>query len=282
MAGLLAVDNLAQLLTLESLAALLTLTALEIVLGIDNIVFIAIVTSGLDPRIQPRARRTGLLAAMTMRIVLLLAISWIMSLTRTLFTVLGHEVSGKDLVLLAGGLFLLAKATLEIHQRIETAGEQPHHSRRPAAFWPAVGQIMALDIIFSLDSVVTAVGMARHLSIMIAAIVAAVLVMLVFAEVVSAFIKRHPTLKMLALAFLLLIGAMLVLEGAGVHVPRGYIYFAMAFSLAVEMLNIRTTRRRANDPPVERAGHSPGASLPAALSRAAEDRRPPSIAEDEP
>ncbi len=235
---------MAELLTLESLAALLTLTGLEVILGIDNIVFIAIVTSRLDPGVQPRARRAGLLAAMAMRIALLLCISWIMGLTRPLFTVIGREVSGKDLVLLAGGLFLLAKATMEIHHKLETADAPPRETRPPAAFWGAVGQIMALDIIFSLDSVVTAVGMTPHLPIMIAAIVAAVLVMLVFAETVSAFIKRHPTLKMLALAFLLLIGAMLVLEGAGIHVPRGYIYFAMAFSLGVEFLNIRTTRRR--------------------------------------
>ena len=236
---------MSDLLTFEALAALLTLTALEIVLGIDNIVFIAISTSRLEPRVQPRARRVGLLAAMAMRIVLLVCIKWIMGLTADLFTVFGETFSGKDLILLGGGIFLLAKATYEVHHKLEAAGEP---SQRPsdgsASFAAAIGQIMLIDIVFSLDSVITAVGMARQLAIMIAAIVIAVLIMMLFADFVSAFVERHPTLKMLALAFLLLIGVMLVAESFHQHINRGYIYFAMAFSLGVEILNIRMRRKR--------------------------------------
>ncbi len=237
---------MSELLTFESLAALLTLTALEIVLGIDNIVFIAITTSRLEPRIQPRARRLGLLGAMVTRILLLLCIKWIMGLTAELFAIFGHTFTGKDLILLAGGIFLLAKATYEIHHKLEAGPEAPPgRAARVASFGAAVGQIMVIDVIFSLDSVITAVGMARHLAIMIAAIVIAVIVMMIFAEAVSRFIERHPTLKMLALAFLLLIGVMLVAEGFHQAIDRKYIYFAMAFSLGVEMLNIRARRNRA-------------------------------------
>ncbi|MBU0638781.1 MAG: TerC family protein [Planctomycetes bacterium] len=241
---------MAELLTLESLVALLTLAALEIVLGIDNIVFIAIVTGRLEPRVQPRARRLGLLAAMCARIALLFCITWIMRLDKDLFAVLGQGISGKDLILAAGGLFLLAKATYEIHHKLEVPRES-HQKARPAAasFTAAIGQIMMIDVIFSLDSVITAVGMTEgmgsdgvRLTIMITAIVVAVGVMLAFAEPVSAFIERHPTMKMLALAFLLLIGVMLVAEAFDQHVKRGYIYFAMAFSLGVEMLNIRARK----------------------------------------
>jgi len=236
----------ADLLTAEGLAALLTLTALEIVLGIDNIVFIAIVTARLNPQVQPSARRIGLLAAMGMRILLLLAINWVLGLTAELFRVLGHPFSGQDLILLGGGLFLLVKATYEIHHKLEAdpqASDQPR--RQAGSFAAAIGQIVLLDLIFSLDSVITAVGMAKDkLAVMIAAIVLAVLVMMVFADPVSRFIERHPTMKMLALAFLLLIGVMLVAEAFHRGIPRGYIYFAMGFSLGVELLNIRVRHKR--------------------------------------
>ncbi|GMU91631.1 MAG: membrane protein [Candidatus Hydrogenedentota bacterium] len=232
------------LLTPESLIAFVTLTALEIVLGIDNIVFIAILTGKLEPALQGRARTIGLSLAMIMRIALLLALSWIMQLTQPLFAVLEHEVSGRDLILLIGGLFLIGKATYEIHERVEGADHRGPAVKR-ASFGMVLVQIMLLDVVFSLDSVITAVGMAKHIEIMIAAVIVAVLVMLVFAGAVSGFIARHPTIKMLALSFLLLIGVMLVAEGWHVHVPKGYIYFAMAFSLFVEMLNIRAGRAAA-------------------------------------
>lgn len=235
-----------ELFTFENLAALLTLTLLEIVLGIDNIVFIAIITGRLEPGVQPRARRLGLLAAMGTRIVLLLSIKWIMGLEEELFKLFDHGVSGKDLILLAGGLFLLGKATFEIHDKLETPKEDSKHPQgravAVASFGKVILQIMLIDVVFSLDSVVTAVGMTKHLPVMITAIVIAVLVMMIFAETVSAFIERHPTLKMLALSFLLLIGVMLVAEGCHQHISRGYIYFAMAFSLVVEALNIRASR----------------------------------------
>jgi len=234
-------------LTAEHLAALVTLTALEIVLGIDNIVFIAILTGRLDPAVRGRAQRLGLLAAMGTRIALLLGISWLMGLTRPLFQVFERDFSGKDLILLAGGLFLLAKATHEIHAKLEGPAQTARHATRSAAsFGAVIVQIMLIDIVFSLDSVITAVGMARHVGVMIAAIVAAVLVMMLFAAPLSAWVERHPTLKMLALAFLLLIGVMLVAEGCHQHINRGYIYFAMAFAVAVELLNLRV--RRLHDP----------------------------------
>jgi predicted tellurium resistance membrane protein TerC len=236
-----------QLLSIENLLALLTLTAMEIVLGIDNIVFLAILTGRLPPQQQSRARRIGLALAMFMRIGLLLTLSWIMRLTRPLFAVLGHAVSGRDIILLVGGIFLIAKATWEIHDKLEVPG--PHGPARASgtSFGMTVLQIMLLDIVFSLDSVITAVGMARHVAVMIAAIVVAVGVMLVFADAVCRLIERHPTLKMLALSFLLLIGVMLLAEGSGRHIEKGYIYFAMAFSLGVELLNMRL--RRAVAPP---------------------------------
>ena len=237
---------MAELFTIESLIALLTLAALEIVLGIDNIVFIAIITGRLDPKIQSRARKVGLLAAMGMRILLLLCISWIMQLTNELFTLFDHGFSGKDMILLGGGLFLLAKATYEIHHKLELDGPEEEHATAAkvavASFGAAIVQIMLIDVVFSLDSVITAVGMAKHIPIMIAAIVVAVGVMMVFADPVSDFVERHPTMKMLALAFLLLIGVMLVAEGLGQHISRGYIYFAMAFSLVVELLNMRVRK----------------------------------------
>jgi predicted tellurium resistance membrane protein TerC len=230
-----------ELVTLESALALVTLTALEIVLGIDNVVFIAIVSGRLPRHVQARVRRLGLALAMFMRIGLLFAITWIMGLTATLFEVLGHAVSGRDIVLVAGGLFLLAKATFEIHDKIEGHGVSAEAGPR-AGFVSALVQIVLLDLVFSLDSVITAVGMARHVAVMVVAIVLAVGVMLFFAERVSAFVARHPTTQMLALSFLLLIGVFLVAEGMGKHIDRGYIYFAMFFSLFVELLNLRLRR----------------------------------------
>jgi predicted tellurium resistance membrane protein TerC len=233
------------LLTTENLLALLTLSVLEIVLGIDNIVFISILAGKLPQHQQKAARQLGLTAAMLTRILLLLGIGWVMRLTEPLFTLLSREFAGKDLILLAGGLFLVAKATYEIHQKLE--GPAPAGAPRAvASFGAAIAQIMLLDIVFSLDSVITAVGMARRIEIMIAAVVLSVLVMLAFAGIISAFIERHPTLKMLALAFLLLIGVMLVAEGLGTHVNKGYIYFAMGFSLFVELINLRV--RKAHEP----------------------------------
>jgi predicted tellurium resistance membrane protein TerC len=225
-------------LTSAGLLALVTLTFLEIVLGVDNVIFISILSSKLPPADQPRARRTGLLAAMVMRILLLLSIAWIIRLTAPLFSIFGRDISGRDLILIGGGLFLLAKATLEIHERLE--GDQNHGPARVApSFGAVIAQIMLLDIVFSLDSVITAVGMADELSVMIAAVVLAVGVMMFSAEPISAFVSRHPTIKVLALSFLLLIGVSLIGDGLGMHVPKGYIYFAMGFSVFVEMINLR-------------------------------------------
>ena len=218
--------------------ALLTLTVLEIVLGIDNVIFIAILAGKLPQHQQARARTIGLAGAGLIRILLLLTITWIMRLTEPLLSVLGREVSGRDLILIGGGLFLLAKATYEIHDKLE-APEGHGRVRAAASLGAVLVQIMLLDIIFSLDSVITAVGMAEHLGVMVTAVILAVAVMLVSAGAVSAFVERHPTVKMLALSFLLLIGMTLVADGAGFHIPKGYIYFAMAFSVVVEMLNLR-------------------------------------------
>lgn len=249
---------LEQIFTLEGLftpangMALLTLAGLEIVLGIDNVVFIAILTGRLDPSVQSKARRIGLLAAMGMRIGLLLAITWIMGLTATLFTVAGVAITGKGLILLGGGLFLIAKATYEIHHKLE--GPEPEQTvRRAGSYAAAIVQIMLIDIVFSLDSVITAVGMAQDIRIMIIAVVIAVLVMLLFADLVSRFVERHPTFKMLALSFLLLIGVLLVVDGIGQHINKGYVYFAMAFSLAVEILNIRVRKLHPGTPPPARS-----------------------------
>ena len=239
-----------ELLTTENLIALLTLTALEIVLGIDNIIFLSILTGKLPVGERARARRIGLFGAMFMRIGLLLALSWVMKLTTPLFTlpVLAREISGRDLILLVGGLFLIGKSTWEIHDKLEGAEHGHGEGKAGAAFASIIVQIMLLDIVFSLDSVITAVGMAQHVEIMIAAVVVAVFVMRVFAGAVGDFVERHPTIKMLALSFLILIGVMLVAEGLGKHIEKGYVYFAMAFALAVEMLNIRLRRKA---PPVE-------------------------------
>ena len=230
------------LFTGENLIALATLAALEIVLGIDNIVFIAILTQKLPAARQAAARRIGLLGAMLMRIGLLLVIGWVMGLTAVLFTFLEREFSGRDLILLGGGLFLVAKATYEIHDKLEGAVESKTRSGA-SSMASVIAQVMVLDIVFSLDSVITAVGMANELAVMIAAVVIAVGVMLIFAESISRFIEAHQTMKMLALAFLILIGVVLMLDGLGQHVDKGYIYFAMAFSLAVEVVNLAVRRR---------------------------------------
>lgn len=222
---------------------LLTLTVLEIVLGIDNVIFISILASRLPVARQSKARRMGLALAMIMRVILLLSLTWIMGLTRPLFSVLTIDVTGRSLILIAGGLFLLAKSTREIHDRLE--GEEEHGVIRAAPSLASVLlQIMLLDIVFSLDSVITAVGMVDQIGIMIAAVVIAVAVMMVFAGAVSRFVEQHPTIKMLALSFLLLIGMNLIVEGAGFHIPKGYTYFAMGFSVFVEMLNLRARRKR--------------------------------------
>ena len=227
--------------------SLVTLTILEIVLGIDNIVFISILASRLPPAEQPRARTVGLAVALVTRILLLLSITWVMRLTQPLFAVLNRSFSGRDLILIVGGVFLLWKSTHEIHNNLE--GEE---ATRPVGgtrtFTEVIVQIAVIDVVFSLDSVITAVGMARHLSVMIAAIVVAIGVMLVAVAPISAFVERHPTVKMLALAFLLLLGVTLIADGLGQHVPRGYIYFAMGFSVFVEYLNLRAARKRRAEP----------------------------------
>jgi predicted tellurium resistance membrane protein TerC len=218
--------------------ALGTLTFLEIILGVDNIIFISILSGKLPEDQQPRARRLGLLGAMVTRVLLLFSLAWVIRLTAPWFTVVGQEISGRDLILILGGLFLLGKATYEIHDKLE--GEEGHASKRvPSSFTSVIIQIMVLDIVFSLDSVITAVGMVDQLWVMIAAVIIAVAIMMVSAEPISAFVHRHPTVKMLALSFLLLIGLSLVAEGFDHHIPKGYIYFAMGFSVFVEMINLR-------------------------------------------
>lgn len=231
--------------------ALLTLTALEIVLGIDNIIFISILAGKLPASRQARARTVGLGLAMLTRIALLLSITWIMRITLPLFTILAQEISGRDLIVILGGLFLIAKSTFEIHDKLEGAERQREASGR-VSFAGVLVQIALLDIIFSLDSVITAVGMANQVGIMIAAVVLAVVFMMFSSGPVSRFVEHHPTVKILALSFLLLIGVSLVAEGFDQHIPKGYIYFAMAFSVFVEMLNLRI--RRGNPRPVHLRG----------------------------
>ena len=226
----------------ELIIALVTLTVLEVVLGVDNVIFISILSAKLPPDQQKRARRIGLLGAMLMRIALLFSITWIARLTDPLMNIYGHAFSGRDLILLLGGLFLLAKATYELHERLE--GESGHSSGRVAAsFASVIFQVMLLDIVFSLDSVITAIGMANALFVMVTAVVLAVLLMLVAAEPISSFVEEHPTIKVLALSFLLLIGMSLVADGLGQHISKGYIYFAMGFSVFVEMINIRVRKK---------------------------------------
>ena len=229
----------------EAWIGLLTLTVLEIVLGIDNIVFISVLAGRLDGSMQARARLTGLSLAMIMRIGLLLSLSWIMRLTQPLITISHFDLTGRELILVAGGLFLLAKSTREIHHAMEDHQSEKIARARPS-FTGVIIQILLLDLVFSLDSVITAVGMVDEIAVMITAVVLAIIVMMVFAGSVSRFIERHPTVKMLALSFLLLIGVNLIADGIGFHIPKGYTYFAMAFSLGVEMLNLRMRKKRAN------------------------------------
>lgn len=228
----------------ELLIALLSLTALELVLGIDNVIFISILAGKLPAGEQKRARLTGLFMAMFMRIGLLFSISWIMKLTAPLFTVLANEISGRDLILIIGGLFLIAKSTHEIHGKLE--GEEGAASAKvQATFVSVVVQILLLDIVFSLDSVITAVGMVNNLSVMVTAVVISVAFMMVFSGPIGDFVERHPTVKMLALSFLLLIGVVLIADGFGQHISKGYVYFAIAFSVFVEMLNLRLRKKAA-------------------------------------
>jgi predicted tellurium resistance membrane protein TerC len=233
------------LLTSDNLIALVTLTALEVVLGVDNVIIISKLAGKLPEKDQARARRVGLLAAMVMRILLLFSLAWVVGLTLPLFTVLGRAISGRDLILLGGGLFLLAKATMEIHEKLEGV-EGERSARVTPSFGAVIVQIMLLDIVFSLDSVITAVGMADSLAVMVIAVVLAVGIMMVSAGTVSDFVQRRPTVKVLALSFLLLIGMSLVGEGLGHHIPKGYVYFAMGFSVFVEMINLRV--RGAGEP----------------------------------
>lgn len=238
-------------LTTESITALLTLTAMETVLGIDNIIFIAILVGKLPKEQQKKTQNLGIGLALVIRIALLFSISWIMTLKEPLFSAFGHAFSGRDLILLGGGLFLIAKSTFEIHHKVEgdpqihlhgaEAGVKKHPSARMM-----LGQILILDIVFSLDSVITAVGMVSQVSIMVVAMVASMIIMLLSAGKISGFVEKHPTIKILALSFLLLIGVMLVAEGFGAHVSKGYIYFAMAFSLLVEVLNMRYRKKNSS------------------------------------
>jgi predicted tellurium resistance membrane protein TerC len=225
------------------LIAFLTLTVLEIVLGIDNIVFISIVSGKLPESVQPKARLVGLALAMVMRILLLLSLVWIMRLTAPLFEILSQEISGRDLILIVGGLFLIGKSTFEIHDKLE--GEEGRKSAKVyPSFSSVIIQIILLDIVFSLDSVITAVGMVDKIAVMISAVVIAVIFMMIFSTAISNFVHKHPTIKILALSFLILIGLSLVIEGFDQHISKGYIYFAMAFSVFVEMLNIKVRGRK--------------------------------------
>jgi predicted tellurium resistance membrane protein TerC len=226
--------------------AFVTLTALEIVLGVDNIIFIAILVARLPKEQQPRGRTIGLGLAMGTRIALLLSITWVMGLSKNLITLFDTGISGRDLILIGGGLFLLAKSTMEIHTSLEGA-EQEHRAKGRASFTSVVTQIAIIDIVFSLDSVITAVGMVDHVQVMIAAVIVAVFIMMFLAGPIGNFVDRHPTIKVLALSFLIMIGTALIAEGIGFHISKGYIYFAMAFSLGVETINIRL-RKRQNDP----------------------------------
>jgi predicted tellurium resistance membrane protein TerC len=239
--------------------ALATLTALELVLGIDNIVFISILVDKLAPAEQKRARLIGLFLAMFMRVGLLLVLSWVIGLTAPLFSLLDKAISGRDLVLIGGGLFLIWKSTGEIHQSIE--GDEEHAVAAKAKFLVVIAQVIVVDMVFSLDSIITAVGMVDQLAVMIAAVVASVALMMLFSGAIGRFVNTHPTIKMLALAFLVVVGVMLIVEGFGQHVPKGYIYFAMAFSVCVEMLNIRM-RKRAKKPAQLKSAYADDAAPP--------------------
>lgn len=238
--------------------ALLTLTVLEVVLGIDNIIFISILAGKLPAAQQERARIVGLSLAMFVRIGLLFSLSWVIGLTEPLFEVIGNQISGRDLILLGGGLFLIGKSTFEIHERLEGDEEGVGPGVVAASFASVIVQILLLDIVFSLDSVITAVGMVDELAVMVAAVIIAVVVMLISSGAISRFVNTHPTVKMLALSFLLLIGMSLVAEGWDLHIPKGYIYFAMGFSVFVEMLNLRLRRRGERNPVHLRGALTPG------------------------
>ena len=220
-----------------------TLTALEIVLGIDNIVFISIIAGKLPEEKRKSATQTGLMLAMGTRILLLFSITWLIGLTKPLFAIAGQSFSGKDLILLGGGLFLIAKAVSEIHSKLEGVDDHGQVNMKAASFGAVIGQILMIDIVFSLDSVITAVGLSDMIGVMVAAVVVSVIFMLIFASSVSGFVEKHPTVKMLALAFLVLIGVNLVADGFGQHIPKGYTYFAMAFAVIVEMLNLRLKKK---------------------------------------
>ena len=229
----------------DTWVSLFTLTAMEVVLGIDNVIFISILAGKLPVAQQASARRIGLSLALVSRLALLFAIAWVMGLTAPLFALFGHTFSGRDLILLGGGLFLVAKATHEMHDKLEVEHVEQTGPVGAAAFGIVLVQIMLLDIVFSLDSVITAVGMAKHIPIMVVAMLVAVGVMLAFARSIGEFVERHPTMKILALAFLILIGVMLIAEGMGQHIGKGYIYFAMAFSFGVELINLRLRKKLA-------------------------------------
>jgi predicted tellurium resistance membrane protein TerC len=230
------------LLSPEAWIAFATLTALELVLGIDNVIFISILVDKLPPERRESARRLGLFMAMFMRVGLLLVLSWIVGLVAPIFTIGSQEISGRDLILISGGLFLLWKSTTEIHQTLEGSAHG-HGSTAKATFWSIIAQIMVIDLVFSLDSIITAVGMVDEVQVMIAAVVASVALMMLFARSISEFVSAHPSIKMLALAFLVVVGVVLVAEGFEHHIPKGYVYFAMAFSVIVEMLNIRYRKK---------------------------------------
>ena len=256
----------------EAWLAFATLTVLELVLGIDNVIFIAILVDKLPPERREATRRTGLAAAMLLRLALLFLLTRIIGATAPLFTVLGKGISGRDLVLIGGGLFLIWKSTKEIDQLLE--GERGHGSRAVRDTYAAVlAQIIVIDLVFSFDSIITAVGMARHVAVMVAAVIASVALMMVFAGGIGRFVSAHPTVKMLALAFLFVIGVLLIADAFDHHVPKGYVYFAMAFSVTVEMLNIRV-RRRAAKPPAAVVLHEPYVA-PAADRAAGGGDQPP-------
>ena len=239
------------LFSVHAIIPFLTLCLLELVLGIDNIIFISILSSKLPKADQQRARVTGLGLAIFTRVGLLLSLSWLISLTAPLFTVLEHEISGRDLILLIGGAFLIAKSTNEIHEKVESHDQGPSKEKLTANFKAVILQILLVDIVFSLDSVITAVGMVNELAIMVAAVIFSTFVMMFTARPISDFVERHPTIKMLALSFLIMIGFTLIAEGLGQHISKGYIYFAMGFSLAVEFLNIRLRKRSEKHPAVK-------------------------------
>ena len=258
----------------EGWIALITLVALELVLGVDNVIFISILTGILPQQQRSKARTTGIALAVITRILLLLSLSWIIGLTEPLFTVLGFEVSGKDLILIIGGLFLLGKSTYEIHQRLE--GIEGHASARvKASFINVIIQIMLLDIVFSLDSVITAVGMVNEIILMIIAVILAAGVMIISSGPISDFVERHPTIKMLALSFLLLIGFTLIVDGLHQHIPKGYIYFAMGFSIFVEMLNLRLRKVTPQPVRLHEAYTEQAASQPVPVKAATPSRSRP-------